>query len=67
MAICSATSYLFGFPYRIKRLPSDILKLLVTKLIKKDKKIAFIRVGEDGALAKSSELLRICQNMKILV
>ena len=65
--ICSATSYLFEFPSRIKRPPLDILKFLVTTLINQDKKVAFIRVDEDGALARSSEYMRTCHNMNIIV
>ena len=38
VAICSATSYPFGFPSRSKRPPLDILKFLVTKLRNKDKR-----------------------------
>ena len=53
VAICSATSYLFGFPSRSKRPPLGILKFLVTTLINQDKKVALIRVDEDGALARS--------------
>ena len=65
--ICSATSYPFGLPYRIKRPPLDILKFLVTTLINQDKKYSFIRVDEDGALARSSEFMRTCHNMNIIV
>ena len=65
--ICSATSYPFGFPYIIKRPPLDILKFLVTTLVNQDKKVAFIRVNEDGALARSSEFMRTCHNMNIIV
>ena len=54
VAICSATSYPFGFTSRSKRPPLDILKLLVVTLRNQDKKIAFIRADEDGALARSS-------------
>ena len=65
--ICSATSYPFGFPYRSKRPPIDILKVLVTTLRNQDKKVAFIRVDEDGALSRSSEFMRTCHNMNIIV
>ena len=44
VAICSATSYPFGFSSRSKRPPLDILKFLVTTLINQDKKVAFVRV-----------------------
>ena len=67
VAIYSATSYPFGFPSRSKRPPLDILKFLFTKLINQDKKVAFIRVDEDGALARSSEFMRKCHNMNIIV
>ena len=67
VAIYSATSYSFGFPSRIKRPPLDILKFLVTTLINQDKKVAFIRLDEYGALARSSEFIRTCHNMNIIV
>ena len=38
VAICSATSYHFGFPHRRKFPYIDIIKLIVTKLSNKDKK-----------------------------
>ena len=67
VAVCSATSYPFGFPSRSKRPPLDILKFLVTTLRNQDKKVAFIRVDEDGALARSSEFMRTCHKMNIIV
>ena len=33
----------------------------------KDKKFEFIRVDEDGALARSSEFMKTCHNMNIIV
>ena len=56
----------FGFPSRSKRPPLDILKFLVTTLINKDKKVAFIRFDEDGALARSYEFMKTCHNMNII-
>ena len=47
--VCSATSYPFGFPYRSKRLPLDILKFIVATLRNQDKKVSFIIVDEDVA------------------
>ena len=41
VAICSDTSYPFGFTYIIKLTPLDILKFLVTTLRNKDKKVAY--------------------------
>ena len=67
VAICSATSHPFGFPYRRKRLPPDILKFLVTALRNQYKKVAFIQVDEDGALARSPEFMKTCHNMNIIV
>ena len=67
VAICSATSYLFGFPSRSKRPPLDILKFLVSTFINQDKEVAFIRLDEYGALARSSEFIRTCPNMNIIV
>ena len=67
VAICSATSYLFGFPSRSKRPPLDILKFLVTKLRNQDKKVAFIRVDEYGALARYSVFMKTYHNMNIIV
>ena len=67
VAICSATSYPFGFPSRSKRPPIDILKFLVPTLSNQDKKVAFIRVDEYVSLARSSEFMRTCHNMNIIV
>ena len=67
MDICSATSYPFGFPSRRKCPSLDILKFLVTTLINQDRKVAFIRVDDDGALEKSTEFMRTCHNMNIIV
>ena len=67
VVICSATSYPFGFPSRSKRLPLDILKFLVTAFINQDKKVAFVRVNEDVALARSCKFMKTCHNMNIIV
>ena len=67
VAIFSATSQPFGLPSRSKLPPLGILKFLVTTLMNQDKKIAFIRVDEYGALAISSEFMRTCHNMNIIV
>ena len=67
VAIFSATSYPFGFPYRSKRPPLDILKFLVTTLRNQDNKVQFIRLDEDGALARTSEFMWTCPNMNIIV
>ena len=67
VAICSATPYPFRFPSRSKRPPLDILKLLVATFRDQDNKVAFIRVDEDGALARSSEFMKTCHNMNIVV
>ena len=67
VAICSATSYPFGFPSRKKRQHLDILKLLVTTLRNHDNKFSFIRFDEDGAPARSSQLMNTCHNMNIIV
>ena len=67
VAIWSATSYPFGFPSRSTRPPLDILKILVMTLRNQDKKVAFIRVDEYGALARTSEFMKTCHNMNIIV
>ena len=41
VAICSDTSYPFGFTYIIKLTPLEILKFLVTTVRNKDKKVAY--------------------------
>ena len=66
VAICSATSYPFGFPSRSKIPPLDILKFLFTSLRNQDKTVAFIRVDEYRALARSSEFMKTCHNMSII-
>ena len=67
MTIWSANSYPFGFPSRSKRPLLDILKFLVTTLRNNDKKVAFIRVDEDRELARTSEPIKTCHNMNIIV
>ena len=67
MDICSANSYPFGFTSRSKLPPLYILKFLVTSLSNWDKKVAFIQVDEDGALARSSEFMETCHNMDNIV
>ena len=58
MAVCYDTPYPFGFISRSKFPPLEILKFLVT---------TFIRVDEDGALARSSEFMGTFHNMNIIV
>ena len=62
-----ALVYPLGFPSRSKRPSLDILKCLVTTLRNQDKKVAFIRVYKDGTLARSSEFMKTCHNMNIIV
>ena len=65
MAICSATSYPFGFISK-KILPLYILKSLVTTLSNQDKKVVFIQAHEDGSLQISRGFMNTCHNMKII-
>ena len=65
VAICSDTSHPFGLTSRSKCIPLDILKFLVTTLINQDKKVALIRLYEDGALERSSYFMKTCHNMNI--
>ena len=58
VAICSATSYPFGFSSRRKRPSLDILKFIFATLSNRDKKISLIQVYEDGALERSSEFMK---------
>ena len=67
VAIFSANSHPFGFPYRSKCLPLVILNFLVATLINHEKKVALIRVDEYGALARSSEFMNTCHNITIIV
>ena len=60
VAIYSATSYPFGFPSISKRPPLEIL-------LNQDKKVEFIRFYEYGSLARSSESMKTCHNMNIIV
>ena len=64
--ICSDNSYPFGFPYRINSSSLDILKSPVPKLRHQYKKVVFIRVDEDVALARSSEFMKTYHNMNII-
>ena len=67
VAIFSANSYPFGFPPKRKHPFLEILKFLVTKFRKQDKKVAFIRVDEYVALAGYSKLINTCHNMNTIV
>ena len=67
VAICSDNSHPFGFPSRSKHPPLDTLKVFVTKLRNQYKKVALIRVDEDGALSISSEFMSTRHNMNIIV
>ena len=67
MAICSTTSYPFGFPSISKRPLIDILKLIVTKLKNKDKRVSSIQVDKDGALSIYSKFMEKCHNMNTIV
>ena len=66
LAKLSATLRLFVLPSRNKLPPIYILKCIVTTLIDRYKKLSFIRVDEDVALARSSELMRTCHNVNII-
>ena len=66
VAICYANSQPFRFLSRKNPL-LDILKLLVTTLINKDKKITLIQLDGYGSLAIYSEFMRTCYNMNIIV
>ena len=67
VAIYSATSYPFGFPYRSKRPPLVILKFIVVTSRNIHKKFKSIQVDEDVAPARSYESIKICHNMNIIV
>ena len=67
VAICSDTSNPFVFLPRSKHPPLYTLKFLITISRNQDKKVSFIWVDEDGALARSSEFTRTCHNMTIVV
>ena len=66
VAIYSATSLPFGFPSRRKRPPLEILKFILTLLINRDNKVAFIWVHEDGSLSRSSDFIKTCHHMNII-
>ena len=65
--MCSATSYLFGFPSIIKWTTIDILKLLATISKNQEKTVAFIQVYEYWALERSSKFMKTCHRMNITV
>ena len=67
LAVCSSTSHPFGFTSRSKRPPLEILKFLITTLRNQDKKVAFIRVDEEGELARYFEFMKIFNDMNIIV
>ena len=67
VAMCSDTSYPFGFPSRSKRPSLNILIFIVTTLRNQDKKVAFIQFDEYEALTRSSEFMTTCHNINITV
>ena len=67
VAICYTTSHPFGFPSIIKRPPLDIIKCIVATFRNQDKKVLLILFNSDGALERSSEFMKTCNNMNIIV
>ena len=67
VAVCYATSHPFEFPPIRKIPPLDILNCIFTALRNQDKKSAFIRVDEYGEISRSSEFMKTCHNMNIIV
>ena len=67
VAICSSASYPFEFPSISKCPPLEILRFIVNTLGNQDKKVALIRVDEDGELTRYSEFMKTCHNMNIIV
>ena len=67
VAICSDTSYPFGFTSIRKCPPIDILHFFVTKLRNQYKKFALILVYEDGELSRSYEFTNKCHNMNTII
>ena len=67
MDICYDTPYPFGFTSRSKLPPLNILKFLVTTFRNQDNKVVFFRVDKYGSLSRSSEFVKTCNNMNIIV
>ena len=67
VAMCSSTSHLFGFTPRIKRTLIDILNFIFSTLSNQDKKLPFIKDDKDGSLERSSEFMKTCHNMNIIL
>ena len=67
VAICSDNSYPFRFPSRKIHPPLYILILLVVTFRNEDKKCTFIQMDEDGELERSSDIMKTCHNMNIIV
>ena len=65
--IRSATSHPFGFKSIIKQPNIYILKLLVNTLRNQDNKVVCIQVDKDITMVRSSEFMRKCHNMNIIV
>ena len=67
VAIFSATSDPFGFPSISKCIYLDILKFIVTIFMNQDNKVVLIQFDEDVSLARSSEFIKTCHNINIIV
>ena len=57
--VCASTSYPFGFPTKNKTPPLETVCYLIKTLRKMGFEVNFIRVDEDGSLAKSAEFCRL--------
>ena len=59
---CGSTSYTICFPCKSRNPPLRIVKYVITLLRNMGYTVIFVRVDEDGALAKSSEFCRLIRD-----
>ena len=66
LALCSATSYPFGFDLRSKISPLEMIKLIVNTFKSRDKKNTVAWLEGDGPLSRYSEFMREFTDMNII-
>ena len=64
---CSSTSYPFGFPGKTKSPPLDVFKWFINTIRSMGYIINFLRVDEDGALARSAAFCSLVMDLNLIL
>lgn len=65
--VCASTSYPFAFPTKSKSSPLDLVRWFIETLRKIGRDPVFVRVDEDGALAKCSHFCELIVNLECVL